>query len=144
MKLFLHYQFVFRNFFYVGLFASSLTFSVSTPPCIFIPPLWSSFTSQTWSDNGHLISHGHTEMTQEFKAMRWRVWHESSLTLCKILFEIMIYAPKKHLKIIGPQRFHQMAVKPTHEQPLPILPDVYKHNPRIQMKKITDREHVFY
>lgn len=33
-----------------------------------------------------------------------------------------MYTPKRCLKIIGLQRFHQMAVKATHEQSLPILP----------------------
>ena len=33
-----------------------------------------------------------------------------------------MYTPKRCLKIIGLQRFHQMAVKATHEQSIPILP----------------------
>ena len=112
---------------YVGLFASSLTFSVPTPISIFIPPLWPSFTSQIWSDNGHLISHGHTDMPQQLKAMWRRAWHESSLSFCvKFYLKKWSMLLKKYLKIIGPQRFHQMAVKPTHEHPLPIFPAVCK------------------
>lgn len=43
---------------------------------------------------------------------------------------------------MSPQRFRQMAVKVTHEQPLPMPPAVPKHNPMVQMKKVSGTEYM--